>query len=245
MQRNDRDLKYLINRQHTPKTASVINSTIDSNTQLFSPLNRTSNYPYPTTSNIHIKRALSSCFGCIVQKEKKYYEEGILPAFDGPSPFPTQQFGKGEPALNNLGWSRHEEMGAIIPYYWNDALDATPSCRPKKEQVRRIKLEQDRGSTNAAVKQVNEAPLFFRLSSAQEAMQTDVNDQTATEAEYTALYSQTGVIMTLGSHSPSYELGQRGIPNNQLAKNLPVLHTLADALWYEWATLSKTPQTLR
>ncbi|KAL9023269.1 MAG: hypothetical protein Q9180_008303 [Flavoplaca navasiana] len=64
----------------------------------------------------------------------------------------------------------------------------------------------------------------------------------ATGAEFQAfMYARfkSGIIISLSTYGPSYEVEKSGVPENQVASRIPRLSQLSDALWESWIQVEK------
>ncbi|KAL8728798.1 MAG: hypothetical protein Q9166_005176 [cf. Caloplaca sp. 2 TL-2023] len=176
----------------------------------------------PLHHHFHVKRAVSQPFECLVEKGKQYWEEGVLPAFDGKSRFPTPYFGSGEEfsALEDSGWTSNEEPKPLKDW-WNNAFKATKGKIPKGN-VRQIYLDQSEGFDN------------------------DYGHHEATSASYRGQYiPQNNAILMYLTLSPHHKVELRGVPAEEIPKQLPRMNQLSDLLWYTWTGVTKDPGSLR
>lgn len=51
--------------------------------------------------------------------------------------------------------------------------------------------------------------------------------------------SKSGIIISLNTYGPSYEVKKSGVPENQIASRIPRLSQLSDALWESWIQVEK------
>lgn len=100
------------------------------------------------------KRALDPKYDCLVEKGRRYYEDGILPAFNGHSAFATPTFD--ESSFQANGWSRIDEDNEVVPQAWKPALAMVPEGRPasgdesdRDEEVTLVYMDQNEPFTNA------------------------------------------------------------------------------------------------
>ncbi|KAL9002374.1 MAG: hypothetical protein Q9188_004686 [Gyalolechia gomerana] len=172
------------------------------------------NFPlfFPPHNHAHtdFKRAVSQDFQCLVEKGQQYWEQGILPTFDGQSRFPSLNFGAAEDVLQDSGWSMTDDMKAL-PKYWNDAFKATKFKVPKSG-VREIQLDQNQDFEN------------------------DYGERKATSGRYHGFFvpENSFVIMFL-TWSPRFRVSMRRIspgntpiPPEDIPKYLPRMTQLSD-----------------
>ncbi|KAL8673591.1 MAG: hypothetical protein Q9168_001989 [Polycauliona sp. 1 TL-2023] len=181
----------------------------------------------PISTGPLTKRALSSRWSCLVENGRKYYEDGVLPAFDGHSPYPTPTFTAHDFEAN--GWKESNPVEEPLPLHWKDAFELVPEGATddeddRDEDVHRVYLDQTLPFTNAQGQP----------------------DTPPTRSMYYGLYLPNScAIITSVSYSPKYELQKAGVPDDQIASREPPLHQLSDALWAEWAALLDFPGNLR
>ncbi|KAI4208479.1 MAG: hypothetical protein LQ348_000141 [Seirophora lacunosa] len=167
-----------------------------------------------------IRRALGQDRQCLVEKGKRYWENGVLPAFDGHSNYPTPDFGNAQDALERSGWTSHEELHPL-PNWWKDSFKKTKGKVPKSA-VRKIYLDQSHD------------------------FQNDYGSQTATSAQYYGIYvPQNNAVLTLVAFSPRYKLDQRRVAEAEVSKQIPRMSQLSDLIWFTWTGVTDNPGSLR
>ncbi|KAI4252442.1 MAG: hypothetical protein LQ352_004290 [Teloschistes flavicans] len=174
------------------------------------------------------KRALDPKYDCLVEKGRRYYEDGILPAFNGHSAFATPTFD--ESSFQANGWSRIDEDNEVVPQAWKPALAMVPEGRPasgdesdRDEEVTLVYMDQNEPFTNA------------------EGQETPPSN-----AYYWANYlPETFAILISTTYSPSYQLQQAGVPADQIPSRTPPLHRLSDVLWAVWESFVYAPGNFR
>ncbi|KAL8776269.1 MAG: hypothetical protein Q9213_008331 [Squamulea squamosa] len=178
----------------------------------------------PLHNQTHDKRALDPTHNCLVEKGRKYWEEGVLPAFDGHSPFPTPNFGDAVDKLADSGWMSFE-ASKQLPKWWYDAFKSDRKWwggKKPREDVQEIYLEQSHDFKN------------------------EFGEWPATSAQYHARYMpKHDAILTTLCNSPRFKLGQRGVPAEDIPKQLPRMNQLSDLLWYTWDLETDHPESLR
>ena len=107
---------------------------------------------FPLDYHARDKRAVSQEFQCYVEKGKQYWEQGVLPAFEGRSRFPAPNFGAGDDPQKDSGWTSLEEWKKL-PTWWNDAFKSMKGKFPKSD-VRHIYLGQSQPFENNYGEQV-------------------------------------------------------------------------------------------
>ncbi|KAL8846866.1 MAG: hypothetical protein Q9221_008065 [Calogaya cf. arnoldii] len=169
-----------------------------------------------------VKRALGEKWSCLIEKGRRYYEDGVLAAYAGRPPGgPPEDFGEGEDVLNAFGWSRHESSEEINRD-WNPALQAMDLGAPIEGDISYILLDQNLEFDNGHGTQ-----------------------QEITKARYYEYYSLTGFILVTDSYSPSGQLRRLLVPENEIPDKIPLLHQFSDALWFEWKSHTNQPGTFR
>ncbi|KAL9582553.1 MAG: hypothetical protein Q9212_003231 [Teloschistes hypoglaucus] len=159
------------------------------------------------------KRALDPKYDCLVEKGRKYYESGILPAFDGHSSYPTPPFD--ENSFKDNGWSRKDDDDSFVPHAWEPAFAIVPEGRPSSGD------ESDR-----------DVEVTFVFMSQDEPFTNDQGQQKATEAYYNVFYlPETMAIIASTTYSPIYQLQEAGVPADQISERIPPLHRLSDVIW--------------
>ncbi|KAL8992155.1 MAG: hypothetical protein Q9169_007328 [Polycauliona sp. 2 TL-2023] len=103
--------------------------------------------PFPARRQRRAKRAVSAQFKSLVCKGKQYWEEGVLPAFDGQSRFPTPTFGDAEDKLADSGWTFRDEPQAL-PSYWQEVFKSAQGGVPTENLVK-VNLNQRSDFSNA------------------------------------------------------------------------------------------------
>ena len=93
----------------------------------------------PSYRQPQVKRVVSEQLQCLVEKEKLYWEQGVLPAFDGQTPFPTPDFGDSEDKLSD-SWTSFEDPQAL-PQCRQDVFESTTGGVPT-ENFHKIALDQ-------------------------------------------------------------------------------------------------------
>ncbi|KAL8847846.1 MAG: hypothetical protein Q9221_007148 [Calogaya cf. arnoldii] len=167
-----------------------------------------------------VKRALSAQVQCLVQKGKEYWEQGVLPAFDGQFRFPTPNFGDAEDKLADSGWKKYDDPQAL-PSYWQEVFGSTPGGVPTESLVK-LELDQSREFTNA------------------------FGDQATTFGNHQAMYlPQSDAILSILSNSPLFKLSHSGVPAKDIAKKLPRMNQRSDLLWFMWDSKTDHPERLR
>ncbi|KAL8933745.1 MAG: hypothetical protein Q9216_006228, partial [Gyalolechia sp. 2 TL-2023] len=175
----------------------------------------------PNHTHIYPKRALSQEYQCLVQKGQQYWEQGVLPAFDGQSRFPAPNFGAAEDILQDSGWTM-TDAPKPLPSYWTPVMKATKYKIPKSgAPVRRIELNQNRDFENDYGEQ-----------------------QTATSGRYEGLFipGNNFVIMDL-TWSPRFRVSTstrgQGIKEEDLHKYVPRMTQLSDLVWHAWSIVKQ------
>ena len=104
-----------------------------------------------STERIHTKRALSERFQCLVEKGKQYWEQGVLPAFDGQSRFPNPFFNgesKIQDELEDSGWTSDDD-NSRLGEHWKEAFSGLAGGPPDDNtDVIRIFLDQSQDFSN-------------------------------------------------------------------------------------------------
>ncbi|KAL8992143.1 MAG: hypothetical protein Q9169_007338 [Polycauliona sp. 2 TL-2023] len=201
-----------------PGTSETISSTRLGNVALpFGRPNQAFNFSSISKSPL-VKRVLGARWKCYVEKGRKYYQEGVLPAFDGQSAFPTPSFTEDDLKAN--GWDYSDPIEEPLPLHWVKAFELVPEGQPTDEE------ERDDDVNRVAFHQCSRPAKYG--------------------ATYYALYLPNScAIITSVSYSPQHELEQADVPEDQIPSRLPPLHQLSDALWAEWDELSDFPGNLR
>ncbi|KAL8632444.1 hypothetical protein Q9189_001819 [Teloschistes chrysophthalmus] len=159
------------------------------------------------------KRALDPKYDCLVEKGRKYYESGILPAFDGHSSYPTPPFD--DKSFKDNGWSRKDDDDSFVPHAWEPAFAMVPEGRPSSGD------ESDR-----------DVEATFVFMSQDEPFTNDQGQQKATGAYYNVFYlPETMAIIASTTYSPIYQLQEAGVPADQINNLIPPLHRLSDVIW--------------
>ncbi|KAI4110613.1 MAG: hypothetical protein LQ339_001189 [Xanthoria mediterranea] len=174
-----------------------------------------------------VKRVLGPEYQCLVEKGKRYYTDGVLPAFAGVSNFATPPFTQDSFKAN--GWSVNGPIDEPLPLHWEDAFKLIPEGAPadgddsdRDNEISRIYVDQSLPFTNAQ------------------------GSMPPTGAQVYALYiPEACAIITSVSYSPSHELQKQGVPANEIANRIPPLHQLSDILWAVWETLIYAPGNLQ
>ncbi|KAL8996526.1 MAG: hypothetical protein Q9169_003993 [Polycauliona sp. 2 TL-2023] len=181
----------------------------------------------------HLKRDqdLLNNFGSLVDKGIKYFEEGIVPAYEGSGDPPPDY---GDDPFDDNGWTvREQQEENTIPDIWDPVLEDIPPGAPDADEYELIRVDQDESFANAW---------------------SEEND--ATEAVYSGFYipiSNT-IIMTY-TYSPRFRISRDNgeaadseddkMPEAEIEQHIPRLHTLSDVVWETWKTRSPDPATLR
>ncbi|KAL8979312.1 MAG: hypothetical protein Q9205_005318 [Flavoplaca limonia] len=167
------------------------------------------------------KRALSSRWPDLVCNGEDYIDHAIQTAFKngGHSQFPAPQFG-GNAFVDN-GWRLNPPTASKeLPEGWSNPVQLFPPDAPKEVDAVYVLMEQAFAFTNA---------------------QGEPNIP-ATGAEYLAFMyprSKAGIIISLSTYGPSYEVKKSGVAENQVASRIPRLSQLSDALWESWIQVEK------
>ncbi|KAI4248499.1 MAG: hypothetical protein L6R40_001060 [Gallowayella cf. fulva] len=174
----------------------------------------------------HAKRTLSEPFHCLIEKGQQYYEQGVLPAFDGQSRFPNPFTGGSESGIEDLledsGWASNDD-NTRLGKHWKDAFGSMAGGVPDdNKDVIRIFLDQSGDFVN------------------------DYGKQDATSATYHGLYvPHNGAIIIFLSVSPRNKVERRRVPMEDIPKYIPRLNQLSDLVWLAWDNLVENPEVLR
>ncbi|KAL8648493.1 MAG: hypothetical protein Q9226_005970 [Calogaya cf. arnoldii] len=180
-----------------------------------------------SSDRLHAKRALSSQYTCLIEKGKQYWEQGVLPAFDGQSRFPNPFFTGGaesqiQDQLLDSGWTSNED-NARLGDHWKDAFRGIAGGIPDDNvDVVRTFLDQSQDFDNG------------------------YGEQRATSAQYHGLYipHNAAIIMFL-TISPRNKVQRRRVPAPDIPKYIPRLNQLSDLVWMAWDNLVENPEVLR
>ncbi|KAL8918425.1 MAG: hypothetical protein Q9208_007330 [Pyrenodesmia sp. 3 TL-2023] len=209
-------LRYVSN-PNTPffstQLPSNVNNGSDRRLESLIPLHR--------RHHIHVKRAVSPEFQCLVAKGKKYWEEAVLPAFAGQSRYPTPDFGtEEEDPLEESGWTEEDELRPSPPE-WNEVLEKTEGKVPRSD-VHHISLSQYGEFEN------------------------ERGVQKPTEAVYWGWFiPENDMVIMYLTASPTYQLGQGGVADADIPARLPRMHQLSDLIWLSWEGVVENPGSLR
>ncbi|KAL8871773.1 MAG: hypothetical protein Q9198_007344 [Flavoplaca austrocitrina] len=176
-----------------------------------------------------IKRVLCPQWQCLVEKGNKYIREGVLPAFEGRSNFPTPAFT--DASFKENGWQMSPPVDEPLPRHWEEAFKLVPEGAPapdedseREDEVSRIYMDQTLPFTNAQGQR----------------------DTPPTGGTYYGLYlPEACAIITSVSYSPTYSLEQAGVAEKEIPSRIPPLHQLSDVLWAVWESLLYEPGNLR
>ena len=92
-------------------------------------------------------------WGYLIEKGKNYWEQGILPAFEGRSPYTTPQWTErdlvGDYTLVT-GWARKDEPGKDLPAHWKDAFELIPEGNQaaRNQETSFVSLDHNAAFTN-------------------------------------------------------------------------------------------------
>lgn len=110
-----------------------------------------------------VKRVLGPEYQCLVEKGKRYYTDGVLPAFAGVSNFATPPFTQDSFKAN--GWSVNGPIDEPLPLHWEDAFKLIPEGAPadgddsdRDNEISRIYVDQSLPFTNAQGSMVGSHP---------------------------------------------------------------------------------------
>ena len=139
------DVKHIVSRQSAPEIVSAINFTSENPRTVARAFGHQSHTLGFSRSHHQapVKRALGEKWSCLIEKGRRYYEDGVLAAYAGRPPGgPPEDFGEGEDVLNAFGWSRHESSEEINRD-WNPALQAMDLGAPIEGDISYILLDQN------------------------------------------------------------------------------------------------------
>ncbi|KAI4267840.1 MAG: hypothetical protein L6R38_008070 [Xanthoria sp. 2 TBL-2021] len=122
-----------------------------------------------SSDRLHDKRALSDQFHCLIEKGKQYWEQGVLPAFDGQSRFPNPFF-NGESQIQDQlldsGWTSDDD-NSRLGEHWKDAFRGIAGGLPDDNtDVIRIFLDQSQDFSNDYGEQQHPQPTTASTSPA-------------------------------------------------------------------------------
>ncbi|KAL8806804.1 MAG: hypothetical protein Q9182_001064 [Xanthomendoza sp. 2 TL-2023] len=80
-----------------------------------------------------VERDVDQRFDFLVKKGGKYYDEGVLPAFDGHSPYSTPSLE--HTSLKANGWSQKENEQEPLPMDWRAAFRQVPESNSAAEDM--------------------------------------------------------------------------------------------------------------
>ncbi|KAL8776182.1 MAG: hypothetical protein Q9203_003468 [Teloschistes exilis] len=204
-------------------------------------------YPWPLG-----KRALDPKYDCLVEKGRKYYESGILPAFDGHSLYPTPLFD--EHSFTANGWSRFDEEDEVVPYAWKPVFAMVPEGRPpsgdesdRDEEVVLVYMSQDQPFMNAQGQETVSQSFLYICFKGVRRKQKLINHHQPPSLAYFHVYylPETFAVIASTTYSSSYQLNQAGVPSDQIPGRTPPLHRLSDVIWAVWDSLVYHPGNLR
>ncbi|KAL8789872.1 MAG: hypothetical protein Q9213_000940 [Squamulea squamosa] len=179
------------------------------------------------------KRTVDPDFHNLVCKGRTYYQQGVLPAFDGHSAFATPGFTA--VSFQDNGWRRIDQPDEPLPQHWKPAFSMIPEGKPADDD------EESEGEARDA--DVTQVYMDQRLpfTNAQGQLNTP-----PTGAKYYAMYlPEACAIITSVSYSPTSEMEDQGLDKSQIASRIPPLHQLSDVLWAVWESFVYAPGNLR
>ena len=101
-----------------------------------------------------IKRVLGPQWQCLVEKGDKYIRQGVLPAYEGRSNFPTPTFT--DASFKENGWQMSPPVDEPLPLHWEEAFKLVPEGAPapdedseREDEVSRVYMDQSLPFTNA------------------------------------------------------------------------------------------------
>lgn len=100
-----------------------------------------------------VDEPLGQRWGYLIEKGKNHWEQGILPAFEGRSPFPTPQWTErdlvGDETLTT-GWAWKDEPGKDLPAHWKDAFELIPEGNQagRNQETSFVSLDHNAAFTN-------------------------------------------------------------------------------------------------
>ncbi|KAI4237975.1 MAG: hypothetical protein LQ352_007904 [Teloschistes flavicans] len=179
--------------------------------------------PFSGRRNVHRKRA-SQTYTYAVCKGQKLYQ-AMKDSYQNPTSGSTGQQGS-EFEVTDLdnGWTRRDEtIGDSFGDEWEDAreLMAMETGRSPTD-LKKLRLVQDRTFTAKAGNTVSQI-------------------QDMTGAFYSCAYSvRTSLIIASDTESPTSRLkrGDPSITDDEIARRIPPLNRLSDAMWTVWKDLS-------
>ncbi|KAL8752536.1 MAG: hypothetical protein Q9199_005682, partial [Rusavskia elegans] len=101
----------------------------------------------------HVKETLGLRWSHLVEKGKRYWEEGVLPALEGRFPFPTPQWTErdlvGDDILDT-GWAWKDEPEENLPDHWKDVFELIPEGNKagRNDDTTLVSLDHNGAFTN-------------------------------------------------------------------------------------------------
>lgn len=105
------------------------------------------------SSDLSPTMANAQRWGYLIEKGKNYWEQGILPAFEGRSPFSTPSWTErdlfGDETLDT-GWAWKDEPGKDLPAHWKDAFELIPEGNQagRNQETSFVSLDHNAAFTN-------------------------------------------------------------------------------------------------
>ncbi|KAI4246623.1 MAG: hypothetical protein L6R42_009855 [Xanthoria sp. 1 TBL-2021] len=177
----------------------------------------------------HVKQTLGLRWSLLVEKGKRYWEDGVLPALEGRSPFPTPQWIErdlvGDDTLDTgLAWKDEPEEN--LPDHWKDVFELIPEGNKadRNDDTTLVSLDHNGASTN---------------------IRGDTGVPPTLAQYYTYILSQACAIITTVAYSPSSLLADYGIKPQDIPTRLPAVHRASDVLWLVWQSYQPHPSKFR